>query len=84
MASSCAIKLVCTWPGSLKCPLMLFAQVNRVSRSHGDPFLCAVVNAPEADEPISDEDRDALDKGLAAADAGDTVSDRDLRAELGI
>ena len=41
------------------------------------------MNAPEVSEPLSDEDREALDEGRRALEAGDLVSDRELRAELG-
>jgi len=45
----------------------------------GHPFVRALFAAPEADEPLSGGDRDALDEGRCALDAGDTVSDRELR-----
>ena len=51
---------------------------------HGDPFVQTLMNAPEMSEPLSDEDREALDEGRRALEAGDLVSDRELRAELGI
>jgi len=51
---------------------------------HGDPFMRALLNAPESDEPLSDEDREALEEGRAALAAGDVVTDEELRAELGI
>lgn len=50
----------------------------------GDPFVRALLNAPEVDEPLSDEDHKALDEGRRALEAGDVVSDEKLRAELGI
>lgn len=50
----------------------------------GDPVLRALMNAPEDDEPLSDEDREALDEGRRALAEGDVVSDEELRAELGI
>ncbi|MCY4220394.1 MAG: hypothetical protein OXD35_01920 [Thiotrichales bacterium] len=50
----------------------------------GDSFVRALVNAPEAAAPLSDEDHEALEEGRRALDAGDCVSDRELRAELGI
>ncbi len=50
----------------------------------GDSFVQALLSAPEAAEPSSDEDREALEEGRRALDAGDCVSDRELRAELGI
>lgn len=51
---------------------------------HGDPFMRALLNAPESDESLSDEDREALEEGRAALAAGDVVTDEELRAELGI
>ena len=51
---------------------------------HGHPFVRALLNAPEADEPLSDEDRAALAEARSALEAGDVVSDGELRAELGI
>jgi len=51
---------------------------------HGDPFVHALKNAPEADEPLSDEDREALEEGRRALDDGDVVSDEEFRETLGI
>ena len=51
---------------------------------HGDPFIRALMNAPEMVEPPSDGDREALDEGRRALGAGELVSDQELRAELGI
>ena len=50
----------------------------------GHPFVRALFAAPEADEPLSGGDRGALEEGRRALDAGDTVSDRELRDELGL
>ena len=50
----------------------------------GHPFVRALFTAPEADEPLSGGDRDALEEGRRALDAGDTVSDCELRDELGL
>ena len=52
--------------------------------SHGDPLVQALLNAPEAAEPLSASDRKALDEGCRALETGDIVTDRALRAELGI
>ena len=49
-----------------------------------DPFVQALVDAPEMPEPLSEEGRELLDEGRRALEAGDLVSDRELRAELGI
>ena len=51
---------------------------------HGHPFVRALLNAPEATETLSEEDREALREGRDALEAGDVISDRELRAELGI
>ena len=51
---------------------------------HGHPFVRALLDAPETAEPLSERDRTALDEGRDALDAGDTVSDEELREELGI
>lgn len=51
---------------------------------HGDPFVQTLLNAPEEAEPLSAGDREALDGGRRALDEGDVVTDRALRAELGI
>ncbi len=51
---------------------------------HGNPFLQALLNAPEATESLSVGDREALDEGRRALEAGDMVTDSALRAELGI
>ena len=51
---------------------------------HRDPFVQTILNAPEAAEPLSVGDREALDEGRRALEAGDVVTDGALRAELGI
>lgn len=51
---------------------------------HGDPFTRALMAAPDDDEPLSREDREALDEGRQALAGGDMVTDEELRAELGI
>ena len=50
----------------------------------GHPFVRALVRAPETETQLNEEDRDALDEGRRALDAGDVVSDEALRDELGI
>ena len=51
----------------------------------GDAFVQALIRAPEAAEPLSgEEDHEALEEGRRALEADDCVSDRELRAELGI
>ena len=49
-----------------------------------DPVLRALMNAPEDDEPVTDEDREALEEGRAALAAGDVITDEELSAELGL
>lgn len=49
---------------------------------HGDPFMRALLNAPASDEPLTEEDREALNEGRAALAAGDVVTDEELRVEL--
>ena len=49
-----------------------------------DPLVTALSNAVEVDEPLTDDDRAALEEGRLALDAGDTVSDDELRTQLGI
>lgn len=51
---------------------------------HGDPFIRALMRAPESDEPLSEEDHEALNEGRRALVEGDVVTDEELRAELGI
>ncbi len=51
---------------------------------HGHPFVRTLSNAPETDEPLSKQERTALEEGRKALDEGDTVSDRELCDELGI
>ena len=48
------------------------------------PLVTALSNAVEVDEPLTDDDRAALEEGRLALDAGDTISDDELRTQLGI
>ena len=50
----------------------------------GDPFLSVLASAGEVDEPLTDDDRAALDEGRLALEAGDTIGDDELRSQLGI
>jgi hypothetical protein len=50
----------------------------------GDPLLRALLDAPEDDEPESDQERAAVAEGWAALRSGDVVSDHELRRELGL
>ncbi len=49
-----------------------------------DPLVTALSSAVEMEEPLTDDDRAALEEGRLALDAGDTVSDDELRTQLGI
>jgi hypothetical protein len=49
-----------------------------------DPVVRALMDAPKDDEPLTDEDRVALEEAQAAIEAGDVVSDEALREELGL
>ena len=51
---------------------------------HGHPFVRTLLKAPEATEPLREGDREALHEGRRALETGDVVSDRELRAEIGI
>ena len=51
---------------------------------HAHPFVRALMDAPGNPEPLNGADRKALDEGRRALETGDTVSDHELRAELGI
>ena len=49
-----------------------------------DPLVRALESAPEDDEPITDEEREAVDEAERAVAAGDIVSDAHVRAKLGL
>lgn len=49
-----------------------------------DPLVTALSSAVEMEEPLTDDDRAALEEGRLALDAGDTVSDDELRTQLGM
>ena len=51
---------------------------------HSHPFVRALLDAPETDEPTSVEGRNALDEGRIALERGETVSDSELCKDLGI
>ena len=50
----------------------------------GDPLEAALTEAIKLDEPLSDEDKASLHEAKAALEAGQVVSDQELRNELGI
>ncbi len=49
-----------------------------------DPLVRALESAPEDDEPIADDEREAVDEAERAAADGDVVSDAHVRAKLGL
>lgn len=51
-------------------------------RALNDPVLRAFRNAPEDDEPTTDEDLAAIAEGNAAYERGETVPLADVMAEL--
>ena len=51
---------------------------------HAHLSVRALMDAPGDPEPLSDADREALDEGRRALEAGDTVSDSEPCAALGI
>jgi hypothetical protein len=57
--------------------------LNDVS-SVDDPVVRALFGAREDDEPLSHDDREALEEGHRAMAKGDVISDEELRPELGI
>jgi hypothetical protein len=52
-------------------------------REDGDPFLRALANAAEDDEPLTPNEEAAIAEGTAAIARGDTVSGAELRRALG-
>ena len=49
-----------------------------------DPLIQALESAPEEDEPITDEEREAVEEAERAFAGGDVVSDAHVRARLGL
>jgi predicted transcriptional regulator len=49
-----------------------------------DPVMRALMNAPEDDEPLTDADREALEEGRRALEAGEVVSHEELRKAIGL
>ncbi len=47
----------------------------------GDPVLRALMNAPYDDEPVTDEERTAVQEGLDALEAGDVHTLEDIEKE---
>jgi len=48
-----------------------------------DPVLRAIREAPEDDEPLTDEDRTAIEAGLEDYRQGRVISDKELGRRLG-
>ncbi len=49
-----------------------------------DPVIRAMRSAPEDDEPLTDEDRKAIDEGRRDIAAGRGISDSQVRRKLGL
>ncbi len=49
-----------------------------------DPVLEALANAPADDEPVTDEERRAVEEARAEAERGDVLTTAQLRRSLGI
>lgn len=49
-----------------------------------DPLIQALESAPEDDEPVTDEEREAVEEAERAFADGDVVSDAHVRARLGL
>jgi len=49
-----------------------------------DPMLVVLMNAPEDDEPLTDEDRAAIAEGKADIARGDVVSADEMKRRFGI
>ena len=62
--------------------LHLIARLVEAVLSEEDPVARALDNAPEDDEPITDEDPRDLEMAMGAAREGDLVSDEDLWTRL--
>jgi hypothetical protein len=49
-----------------------------------DPVLRALLTAPYDDEPVTDEERAAVQEGLDALEAGDVYTMEEVEKELGL
>lgn len=56
----------------------------RLLDMRGDPVVVAFCDAPEDDEPWTDEDEAAAAEGRADIEAGRTVSHEEIKREFGI
>jgi predicted transcriptional regulator len=65
------------------------AELNRAARlldelrAGTDPALRAFLEAPYDDEPLTEEDRQAIEEGMIDVRAGRLVSDEEMGAEFG-
>lgn len=50
----------------------------------GDPVLRALMHAPIDDEPVTDEERAAVQEGLDAIEAGDVYTLEEVEKEFGL
>ena len=52
--------------------------------SKHDPVLCAFLNAPEDDEPESEEERAEVEEAYKSIARGEMISDEELKRDLGL
>ena len=50
----------------------------------GDPLEAALEEAPQLEEPLTEEDYTVLQEARVALGAGHVATDEELRAELGV
>lgn len=60
------------------------ARVLEALLATGDPVLRSLLTAPEEDDPISDEERAAIEEGMDDARAGRVHSLDEVKEELGL
>jgi predicted transcriptional regulator len=60
----------------------LVAAARLLARLREDPFMAALEAAPDDDEPLTDEDREAIARGLEEHRTGKTVPWEEVRREL--
>ncbi len=52
--------------------------------SHRDPVLDAIRSAPDVEEPFTEEEQQGVDDAIRDLEAGNRVSDAEVRADLGL
>ncbi len=52
--------------------------------NHRDPVLDALRSAPDVEEPFSEEEQQEVDDAIRDLEAGNRVSDAQIRADLGL